>query len=305
MFALTGQEVGAATVLQDRGDLAEKAGRLQDAYDLYMQALEIYEKARANIGIANIHLRVGNLHLLARRPADAGERDTAAQTEFAKALELFRAEGSDLGTANVLRSQGDLLRYQGRVDDARGAYAQAVRLFQNEGDPLGVANTHRALGEIAFDLKDWSTANAEYLEARENVRAGSNTDGPGADVRATGADRREDERSRGPRSIPPRSVRSSGGKRGSSRRAVRRQRACEHRRRGLRHSWRLIRGTRAQLDMRYQPSRVPLPRWSSTARKPSIQQRAVGRGDWHDVFASWKRWIRIGIAANRTVSGAA
>ena len=60
------------------------------------------------------------------------ERD-AALASYEQALELFRAVGSRLGEANVLKAMGDVQHFRDERDAALASYEQALELFRAVG----------------------------------------------------------------------------------------------------------------------------------------------------------------------------
>jgi len=90
-----------------------------------------------------------------------------ARKLYEQAVELYKAEQSNLGLANTIRSLGDLERRLGNVDKARKLYKQAVELYKAEQDNLGLANTIRSLGDMEKEAGRLPEARALYIEARD------------------------------------------------------------------------------------------------------------------------------------------
>jgi tetratricopeptide (TPR) repeat protein len=88
-----------------------------------------------------------------------------AQTHYANALTLFRAERAQLGEANTLKSMGDLANRLGQVDQAQTHYANALTLFRAERDQLGEANTLKSMGDLARRLGQLDQAQTHYANA--------------------------------------------------------------------------------------------------------------------------------------------
>ncbi|HJP93280.1 MAG TPA: tetratricopeptide repeat protein [Pyrinomonadaceae bacterium] len=173
-YRAIGLDVGVATALQGLGDLEKDFDNLNNAHSFYEEARTIYEKANDHTGLANILQRLGDLHLLVKAYDEA-------QLLFIRTLTISQSIESKLLAANALRSQADAVRYKALIErsqgdevrcqhlmeDARSMYEQALDLFLGEGDNLGFANTHYSLGELYFDQQDWATADKHYLVARD------------------------------------------------------------------------------------------------------------------------------------------
>jgi tetratricopeptide (TPR) repeat protein len=122
----TGRVVGRARawIYFQKGRVAARIYRNAEALESFEIALE--EKEDQNLR-ANVLKAMGDVQQF------RDERD-AALTNYAQALELFRAVGDRLGEANVLQSMGDERTSQKDFAKALEFYLIAERLYETIGD---------------------------------------------------------------------------------------------------------------------------------------------------------------------------
>jgi WD40 repeat protein/serine/threonine protein kinase/tetratricopeptide (TPR) repeat protein len=169
-----------------QGETLRSAGRLEEAEQVYGQALSRLEKLTAAFSneseyrklLADTHLGLGRVH------ADSKQWEVAA-VDFGRAAEvrpdnvgirywqaLARVGALDL---DALIRRGEWLRSGGRFQEAEQVYRQALsRLekltaaFPNESEyQKQLADTHVALGSVHGDSKQWEEAAAEFGRAAE------------------------------------------------------------------------------------------------------------------------------------------
>ena len=132
LYTLTGDELGLARTLNNRGVLARQVGLFEQALDLYSRALQLFEK----LGERRWRARVlGNLGLLF---AELGDAATARQ-HLEMALAAWRELGDRGGEAVALTQLG---RHYGLVGEpARAAeqYRQALALDQKGSGSQGLS----------------------------------------------------------------------------------------------------------------------------------------------------------------------
>ena len=85
-----------------------------------------------------------------------------ARQHYAAALPLFEAEQDRLGTANTLQSLGDLESRLGNIEQARQHYDAALPLYEAEQARLGTANTLKSLGDLERRLGNIEQARQHY-----------------------------------------------------------------------------------------------------------------------------------------------
>ncbi|WP_395574043.1 AfsR/SARP family transcriptional regulator [Streptomyces sp. BK79] len=103
------------------------AGRHGDALSQFTDALRIFEEHRQRLWQGTTHFRVAEVHLAARRPAQA-----ARHAEQALALGCI---GGDRMRGNVLTLLGRSLSALGQADRARACWQEALNLYQQCGAP--------------------------------------------------------------------------------------------------------------------------------------------------------------------------
>lgn len=111
---------------------------------------------------------IASAEALHRQGIAQAHRDPASASAleaFADSLQHFRAAGSALGEANVLRARADLLLTLDHFRPARTDLGAALRLYRDLGDRLGQAETTRALGTAKLHEGDRAGAAADFEEA--------------------------------------------------------------------------------------------------------------------------------------------
>jgi tetratricopeptide (TPR) repeat protein len=79
--------------------------------------------------------------------------------------DFFRSLLDSLGTANALKSLGDVLTKLGTHDDAHNQYNKAIELYRHLGNRLGEANSLLGLGRLLDELNNHVQALRLYEEA--------------------------------------------------------------------------------------------------------------------------------------------
>ncbi|WP_030870546.1 AfsR/SARP family transcriptional regulator [Streptomyces sp. NRRL S-37] len=102
-----------------------RAGRHAEALGHFSEALGIRHDHRQRLWEGTIHFRIAEVHLAARRPAQA-----AQHAEQALAL---RCIGGDRMRGNVLTLLGRALSELGQVDRAKACWRDALNLFEQTG----------------------------------------------------------------------------------------------------------------------------------------------------------------------------
>ncbi|MFI2760089.1 AfsR/SARP family transcriptional regulator [Streptomyces echinatus] len=103
------------------------AGRHSEGLDQLSDALEMFRSNRQRLWEGTTHFRIAQLHLTARRPAQA-----AQHAEQALAIGFI---GGDLIRGSVLNTLGKSLDALGQSDRARACWQEALLLLEQSGAP--------------------------------------------------------------------------------------------------------------------------------------------------------------------------
>ena len=114
---------------------------MQEAQDLYTQAIALYEKEQDDLGRANALQALGDLKSRLGLVQEAEDL-------YTQAIALYEKEQDDLGRANALSALGDLKRRLGLVQEAQDLYTQAIALYEKEQNDLGLGYTWTELARI-------------------------------------------------------------------------------------------------------------------------------------------------------------
>ncbi len=79
-------------------------------------------------------------------------------------MKLFKAVGSNLGEANVLKAIGDVQQFRDERDAALASYNEALKLFKAVGSNLGEANVLSELAKLALISGDIASAERQTEE---------------------------------------------------------------------------------------------------------------------------------------------
>ena len=151
-------KLGLANALKALGDLESRLGNVDQARGHYDNAIDLYKKEQAKLGLANALKALGDLE---RRLGNVDQ----ARGHYDNAIDLYKKEQDQLGLANALKALGDLERRLGNVDQARGHYDNAIDLYKKEQDQLGLANALQALGDLESRLGNVDQARGHYDNA--------------------------------------------------------------------------------------------------------------------------------------------
>jgi tetratricopeptide (TPR) repeat protein len=124
----------------DKGDVLEKMGRTDEARDAFMKSLEASDEALSN-DTATMVVRGGALFRLARYEEVVAAYDEAVEGASPYSLKYY--------TAQALSGKGDLLRAQGKNDEAILAYDQAIDIEPTLSEAWhGKGLAQNALGRV-------------------------------------------------------------------------------------------------------------------------------------------------------------
>ncbi|OIJ69906.1 AfsR/SARP family transcriptional regulator [Streptomyces mangrovisoli] len=128
MYDDMGHDLKGANGRYALGLALTSSGRLAEAAECLQQALGVFRDSRQRLWEGMTLFRLAELHLTARRPAQA-----AANAELA--LTLLRAIGGEWRRGNVLTVLGRALHGIGQLDRARVCWAEALDIFATLGAP--------------------------------------------------------------------------------------------------------------------------------------------------------------------------
>src|SRR5438309_1339505 len=203
VFRQVGHESGIASTLSELANVLSVRGDHMGAESRYEQALATYREieSKANIGT--------ELHNVASELKLEGELDDAS-AKFHEARAVNRELGQEdveamdlanLGAALYLRgdfaesaraldqsleicrridfkqacgvalsSQGDLLSWEGKLDQARNKYKEALALRKEMGAAIDAAETQVSIAELSIEAEHSRDAEAAVRQARELFR---------------------------------------------------------------------------------------------------------------------------------------
>jgi DNA-binding SARP family transcriptional activator len=129
------------------------AGQHDDWYDTHTKALAACRAAGDLRGEAVLLISLGQPALVASR-----RNDTFSLAELRRAAEILREHGDDHGRAIALRTLGNALRREGRLDEPLRLFAEALELYGRSDDAVGRWQTQRFIGQTYLDLGDHEEA---------------------------------------------------------------------------------------------------------------------------------------------------
>lgn len=154
----------------ERGDWQAASRRFQALLFAIATLPENEELGRHSVA------QVTMLQRLARALKDGGQFDEA-YTRLQEALtitrELLERNPEHKNTelryilGTLLTDSGDILRNQGRYDEAKQAYEEALQVAQDAGDQRSQAVVFAQLGSLALAQKNYAKAIEQYTQARQ------------------------------------------------------------------------------------------------------------------------------------------
>jgi tetratricopeptide (TPR) repeat protein len=156
----------AADTLLTLGYEARRAGRLENAKQLFAEAVELCHGAADQAVLARSLTGLGQI-----------ERDlknmVQALQHYEKAASIYRTLPDPLRFAHTIRHIGDILRNEGSVERARPCYEEALAIYRdhNETSHLDLANAIRGFALLKEDAGEAAPAMSLWQEARELYNA--------------------------------------------------------------------------------------------------------------------------------------
>lgn len=207
-FYKTDDSLGRAYCLLAIAQLRLRQDRMLDAKAPLSEAEQTFAAAKENIGLARVAESRGSL-------AESEADYRSAQDQYARALDLFKAEGDISGQVRALRDlaridllqgslksatehiekaraldpadaelriwltliEGDLSAMEGKIAEAEGKYEDARQRFQSRSNLDGEARAARASGRLALEQGHPDVALAELQLAHSQfIEAGDSDD---------------------------------------------------------------------------------------------------------------------------------
>lgn len=142
VFAASGNAADAAQTVRFLGDIRMRQGRLQDALELFQQALKMNQAAQDNRGMAVTFNEMALIY--------EGEGDLKQAYElYRRAYLLFLKLGHTKNAAMLANNMGGILLEEGQLARAESMFRQAMELARQSGSRDAEAAVHRTLAELA------------------------------------------------------------------------------------------------------------------------------------------------------------
>ena len=154
----------SAAALNQLGRTAYREGRLQQARDLYEQALALFRRVGDDGWCATVRSNLGLIH------KQLCEWDAAAAQQTA-ALEYYRSAGRLADTGRPLMNLGIVYQKSGDLTRAEQSYREAERVFLRVSDHLRVTHVAIGRGNVARLERRFVDAETLLLDALERARA--------------------------------------------------------------------------------------------------------------------------------------
>ncbi|KAG9045165.1 hypothetical protein FS837_006933 [Tulasnella sp. UAMH 9824] len=164
-------DFGIAETLFIIADLPRSEDRLEEAAYIYREALEIYEKLNNQPRIAAC------LHFLGDLSRYKGSPESAGYLE--KALQMYRSIDQQSGKDVHLLQIADIVRLQGRWEEAVELLDRALTICKETGDQDGAASCLWSIGDIRRIQHKYDEALPCLEEALVLYRKIANADGEG------------------------------------------------------------------------------------------------------------------------------
>jgi tetratricopeptide (TPR) repeat protein len=142
------------------GRLCRDSGRLEQAQENLEAALQLFQAANDQRGVAASHDDIGRLLWI------RGEYE-AALKELRLALDMRKELGDRRSIALSLNNIGLVWADHGRPTNAKEALEAALAIRREIGDPVGIAESLNTLGELAVDQTQYEQALTYFRESHQ------------------------------------------------------------------------------------------------------------------------------------------
>lgn len=146
-----------ANILAAMGDFSREHGDVQEAENLYMEALETYRHIDATMRhsykaeLAKVYQTLGTMYF-----ANLG-RNEDSKRAFSEAIHVHYAMGSnhqvDISLANVFCLLADVYFQERRFSEAKERYANALDLYRKRADKEGMDMATRGIDKSNMEMK--------------------------------------------------------------------------------------------------------------------------------------------------------
>ena len=157
LFEVSGGVAGAASVLNNIGNIHYDRGDLPRALDTYLKCLDLSAKA-GDTDIASTLQNIGLIHL------DLKEYDKALEY-CTESIRTHRAHDNAEGAAEVIGNRGLVYKAMGDAKRAIAEFEEARTILAGLGVGSGVANALNNLGTVYKDLGELDKALACFKES--------------------------------------------------------------------------------------------------------------------------------------------
>ena len=149
-------------VLLEQARTARREGRANYARNLLRKALKESRGTQDQLLRAELHIWLGQVE------RDAHNLETAEQ-HYRSAAESLRSLENPQKLAHTVRHLADILREEGRLNEASPFYAEALDIYRGAGGtaPLDLANAIRGLALLKAELGERKEAIYLWQEARD------------------------------------------------------------------------------------------------------------------------------------------
>ncbi|MFT4094209.1 MAG: tetratricopeptide repeat protein [Niabella sp.] len=157
----TGDDYSASVALNSIGNIHIVLGNYRDAIKYFQQCLPIAKKGGNDLGIAI------NLNNIGEGYERLGLLDTA-EYYYRQSLDVnikIKEKQGLKGVAIGYNSLGNVLKKQGKLNEAMELFKKAFVINEQKGDKIYVANSYNNFGGIYFDKKDYAKSLTMYQKA--------------------------------------------------------------------------------------------------------------------------------------------
>lgn len=197
--SLEGSQTLQGPIAYSMGLIARAGGKVEEAYPLFEQALEIYVQSNNRAGMGEVYARLGELHLIRDEydPAfevmeksleislEIGDREgalhayntlgwiskekadwDAAERFYRKSLELSEDLNGLGGAAQALNNLAQIREARGEWEQALELYHKEIRLNEKLNDWMGMAKAYQRIGDIYRRLEAQEQAVSFYQQSQ-------------------------------------------------------------------------------------------------------------------------------------------
>jgi tetratricopeptide (TPR) repeat protein len=199
-----------APIIYSLGLIARKKEKIEQAFELFREALKIYESVDNKKGIIDTHRELNELYLL-RGQSDLAfyimektltickeidnlpgalyayshlgnickEREDwdNAFEYYQKSLEIYEKLHDYGGIAETLRNLGEIQEVRGELDEALEIYTREIKINEKLGNWMGMARVYKRVGDIYRQSGDLEKAMQYYRDAQEIFENGEDLSG--------------------------------------------------------------------------------------------------------------------------------